>query len=817
MDREITKMEITAYVKCFYDTIECAFKKFLPSRQKIRTKPMNRKSTPYTVHFSKDCLDARKSFLRARRAFDRNPTDTNYAIMYKRRMIKSSLERRCARAAERDFLARMLDQRNSSLLWDQVRLKSHTPYNGPLDTKVYTEFLSDIANGKFPYDAALSEQATRRMNSLCLMTGVPKDITDNLLNEFPFSPILQPKLRKAVGTDGWSGELVQCLFPVLSEILPFIFALCLKSGTTPDQWDKDLKVPLPKPGKPLDKPNSLRPITLVNVVMKQYEQWLISLLNQYCTTSEYQAGFKQGYSCTGRLFLLRGLVEQQLSTRSCICAVFIDFSSFFDTVRGEILCFGLCERGVPEYLVRAIYGMLKDVKACVQMKGCIGQYFPCKVGLRQGSKSSPKLATLFLDKITQLLESCNGGISLLDQTLNHIFYADDLVLLFSNWEDTNRALARLKDLCERVGLHVSTEKSFGVQFSKRTKIDVAKIGWGNETLPFLNSAKYLGCTLDSRGRFEQHINLVEKKAHRAFSILLNFQKRFPLLPFQSFLKLYITLVYPVYAYSSEVFGWSEGERMNNIYIEHMRRYFGLHKRTAKFSILFLTGTFPIQTRVWKTAYHFWKSTSGLGENRLEKMIYRSMKMSSKPTWFSEMLTIFHEIGFQDDFKFWDKAVISANSSRFVDSMEKYFFRVIEEWKNNTSYKFLTENVVFKEHHPQFLDKASYWDRRVLVKLVLKGYHFESTTGAWHKIDKRVRFCEYCLSNNVFSLGDEEHYLLKCPKFSKNRSKLSIPSSDILPILFNKFLGNTTTSCQYHSLAKFIKQSFDQLPDPYCRT
>ena len=122
------------------------------------------------------------------------------------------------------------------------------------------------------------------------------------------------------------------------------------------------------------------------------------------------------YSCTGRLFALTGMLEEKCrSSSKGVYAVFIDFSSFFDTIRGEVLCYKLVERNVPEYLVRAIYGMLKDVKASFVMSGKIGEPFSCKVGLRQGSKSSPKLATLLLDELTMYLRKCKGGLDLFER------------------------------------------------------------------------------------------------------------------------------------------------------------------------------------------------------------------------------------------------------------------------------------------------------------------------------------------------------------------------------------------------------------------
>ena len=578
---------------------------------------------------------------------------------------------------------------NSSALWKEVRLSSNSVYDGPIQIEEYTSFLHGIASGNYSYNESLSINAIKRLNVLCLMNGeIERDVLDNLVRSFP-EPLLYPKFGKATGTDGWSGELLHLIAPILTRIVPFLFAVCLKSGITPSIWDDDIKIPIPKPGKPPNKPNSLRPITLVNVLMKQYEEWIICILDQFCYPSENQAGFKVNYSCSGRLFALRGLLDIELGRTSSIFAIFVDFASFFDTIREELLCDYLLDRKVPEFLVRAIHGMLSNVQASVFMKGKMGIPFKCKVGLRQGSKSSPRLATLFLDQLTDVLKNCKGGIQIFDLEINHIFYADDLVLLFTNWEQAQHALNTLSLLCSNLGLVVSIEKSFSVHFRKAKKKGVKQLSWGTSPLVSLDSAKYLGCTIDSKVRFGEHFHGAKQKSNRAFSVLMNFQKRFTTLKFSEFLKLYNTLVYPTFAYASEVFVWSDGEKYEDIFTEHLRRYFGLPKSVSKKALLYMSGTLPVQAKMALTAYKFWARIMSLDEHRYEKMIFRSMKCNrDKKNWYSEMIDFFAKIGFSGDFEYWNHLFIRNNLTRFEKCISRYYRQQLHNWATNSSYRFL---------------------------------------------------------------------------------------------------------------------------------
>lgn len=815
LDREIPKKEVSSFVAEMYNSISNTLPELLPVRKCHSKKVSSRTECPYKVVYSQECIDARRAFRKAHRIFKRDCSDQNYRILYIRRTRKRALERQCKRFAEKLFLKRILNQSDARLLWRHVRLKSHDTYNGPLDIEEYTSFLESIANGKYSFDSSLSDFSLKSMNSLCLMSTINNADLNHLLLEFPLDTVLFPKLRKAIGLDGWSGELIRCLYPILSHIIPYIFFVCIRSGVTPSQWDSDLKVPLPKPGKPLDKPNSLRPITLVNVIMKQYEEWLMSILNTHCQTSEHQAGFKKGYSCTGRLFLLRGMLESQLNNKKGVYAIFIDFSSFFDTVRGEILCSKLHERNVPEYLVRAIFGMLKDVEASVLMKGEMGRSFSCKVGLHQGSKSSPKLATLFLDEITHLLITCKGGLRLFSQTINHIFYADDLVLLFEQFHEASDSLAKLKTLCERFGLNVSVEKSFSVYFSKRANRNISALKWGEQELPVQSCAKYLGCTLARNLNFGLHVSAVEEKANRSFALLMNFQKRFPSMKFSSFMKLYFVLVFPAYAYSSEVFAWSDCDKLNSIFTEHLRRYLNLPKRTGRNAILYLTGTLPIHSKVYKAGYNFWQSVAKMDESRFEKLVYRTMKNSVGKNWFNEMCSELRRVGFDGDFKYWNFDYIRNEKCRFENTLHAHFTTELQNWMNRSGYDFLIDNVPTFGNVAHFLDASSLWDRRVLAKFILRGYKLESVTGTWHNLIKKERFCQFCWKNcGKFLLGDEIHYLEKCPRFQNARSKTGLIASDLNLVMFNRRLGDPPSTPLYHTLAKFIYTSFDQLPDPF---
>ena len=820
------KADISSFVNDMYDQLnEFLTRTFNTNPTRLKnTRKRHNVTGPFVVEYDKKCLDARRAFRRVYRVFQRNRSDLNYAQLVFCRKLKVSNERRCRRFSESNYLRSILRCTNTNRLWKEMRLSTNTSYNGPISVDQYTSFLSNIASGNLHFDSKLSDLAHRRLNVLCLMSGdLTPDHMCELLESFPTKDVLSPKLNKATGVDGWSGELIRLLYPILYHILPYLFIICLKSGVTPDRWDEDVKVPVPKPGKPANLPNSLRPITLVNVMMKQYEHWIISLLDNFCTPSEFQAGFKKGYSCTGRLFVLRSILDLEVydKKKNGVFAVFIDFSSFFDTIREEVLCNYLIDRKVPEYMVRAIHGMLSNVSASVFMKGKLGSSFRCSVGLRQGSKSSPRLATLFLDQLTDSLVQCRGGIDTGGKRINHIFYADDLVLVFDDWNDTQFAIDVLDALCKKVGLSVSIEKSFSVHFCKSKKKGIKDFCWGSSTLRSLNSAKYLGCTLSNRVKFSEHLQSSHKKANRAFSILMNFQKRFPSLPFSDFLNMYYTLVYPSYAYSCEVFAWADADKLDDIFTDHLRRYLGLSKTTSKMAIHYITGTLPIQVKMYSSGYKFWSKVSKLGEDRLEKIAYRVSKNYTSTSWFKDMLEFFSKIGFDGDHIYWGPNLIKAEFPRFEETTTDFYRKKYLNWAKESSYRFLTTHFEFGQT-TQLLDGTPFWNRRILSRFLLRGFNFESSLGGRHKRHPHDRYCRFCFNTRRLVIpGDDSHYLSGCPRFDENRQTLctylNISPENIELNLVQSVNSTSASTVFLNALAKFIRKSFCQLPDPYDST
>ena len=108
---------------------------------------------------------------------------------------------------------------------------------------------------------------------------------------------------------------------------------------------------------------------------------------------------------------------------------FLDASKAFDRVKHSVLFDKLVQRGVPGYIVRILCYWYAQQTMCVRWGSSISASFRVSNGVRQGGILSPHLFNVYVDDLSQILNRCRTGCLSGNITINHLMYADDLVLL----------------------------------------------------------------------------------------------------------------------------------------------------------------------------------------------------------------------------------------------------------------------------------------------------------------------------------------------------------------------------------------------------
>ena len=110
----------------------------------------------------------------------------------------------------------------------------------------------------------------------------------------------------------------------------------------------------------------------------------------------------------------------------------------------------LVSRNVPLIFIRLLAYWYKNQTLAVRWGRCISEYFSVSNGVRQGSVLSPYLFCVYVDKISKKGNAVGIGCEVRNLIINHLFYADDLVL----FSPSSSGLQTLHNICNSCALEL---------------------------------------------------------------------------------------------------------------------------------------------------------------------------------------------------------------------------------------------------------------------------------------------------------------------------------------------------------------------------
>lgn len=236
-------------------------------------------------------------------------------------------------------------------------------------------------------------------------------------------------MSKSVGADGIHIRVVRILVQTLAiRALQHLYQRCLETRTTPQGWNQTDIHLITKDSKLPRTLKNVRPITLITMFRKVFERLLLKRCEgaDWAQLHRGQAGFRREYSTLTNA----ALVHHLLSTRQRDTAVFLDFSSAFDTLDHTCLDERLMERGCPQQVRDILKSLMcKGLSSRVLVNDTVTPWFPRTRGVLQGSPLSPFLFNIYIDPLLVLMNKDESQIPFC------LFYADDGVLLPKKGED----------------------------------------------------------------------------------------------------------------------------------------------------------------------------------------------------------------------------------------------------------------------------------------------------------------------------------------------------------------------------------------------
>ena len=313
---------------------------------------------------------------------------------------------------------------------------------------------------------------------------------------------------KTCGKDGIYAEHLKYSSHYFKTILSKCLTSFLVHGYLPDTLMSVILVPIikDKTGR-INSKDNYRPIAIASTMSKLLEKILLERLNNYLVTSSHQFGFKAKHSTDACIYVLKEAINSYVEAQSSVYLCFLDASKAFDRVNHFKLFQKLLNRGVPGYLVRILAFWYSNQTMCIRWGSEISSGFKVSNGVRQGGILSPYLFNFYMDDLSLTLKKKYAGCKIADMIINHLFYADDLVLMCPSF----RGLQDLLDTCaiyaENHDIKFNTSKS--VVLIRRNKLlknaFVPSFRLCNSDLTEVQEVKYLGHLIKADGKDDQDI------------------------------------------------------------------------------------------------------------------------------------------------------------------------------------------------------------------------------------------------------------------------------------------------------------------------
>ena len=321
----------------------------------------------------------------------------------------------------------------------------------------------------------------------------------------------------------------------------------------PPAWKQADVLPLPKTAQVTSLSKDLRPISLTPVLSKVLESFVVAWMKESVTHCESQFGAIKGSSTTLALIKLIHQVLQGLEGKQTYARILlVDFSKAFDHIDHRILLEKLKANGMPPLLTAWQQNFLTGRTQRVKLGKTTSQWLGITGGVPQGTLSGPED---FLNMLDDLKTS-----------VDDVKYMDDatLVEICSDGEESQlqSAASEIEQWASSNNMKLNSKKTkellihFGNNPPKVPPIIV-----NEEPIERVSSTKLLGCIINDKLSWENHISDTVNKASQRLHLLREL-KRAGLCPAQ-LCTAYVSLVRSKAEYACQVWSTSLTEEQSD--------------------------------------------------------------------------------------------------------------------------------------------------------------------------------------------------------------------------------------------------------------
>ena len=203
--------------------------------------------------------------------------------------------------------------------------------------------------------------------------------------------------------------------------------------------------------------------------------------------------------------------KEEIAEKKFVCAVFLDLKRAFETIDRKILLDKLRGYGVREEEQKWFNSYLSNRTQKTSVNGVLSNSVETVYGVPQGSILGALLFIIYINDIKEVI--IHSQI---------VLFADDALIFISgkNAEDCTKHLQEdLKRISEwlkanKLKLNVAKSKCMALKYNIDLNLEI-----DNEKIEQVQIIKYLGIVIDSKLKFNMHIDYLVKKILKKMDFL----------------------------------------------------------------------------------------------------------------------------------------------------------------------------------------------------------------------------------------------------------------------------------------------------------
>ena len=674
------------------------------------------------------------------------------------------------------------------------------------------------------------------------------------------------KSGKASSSDMMSNEILKALDINHVNFLTSLFNICFDNSVYP--WNESIITPLHKKGDK-SNPDNYRAIAVSSVIGKIFSIILLERLHAFrkekCPDPPNQLGFTKGAQTYDHILTMQTITSKYKKMKKPVYAIFVDFKKAFDSVCRQALFYKLVKLGITGKFYSVLRDMYSNSFAYIKLAGYLSKKINITKGTEQGHPLSPDLFKIFLYDLSHLLEN-DDCPQLLNMSISHLLWADDLIMLSLDPKTTHKQLDVLNKFCLEWGIEVNEIKTKVMIFasnSSKSNPTQQTFKLGEKQLETVDTYCYLGIVLHRTGELRTAQQSLKTKAMRAFFSLKRTVIRSKL-SFKSLCMLFDSLIKPVVLYGAPI--WTptsvtnksiikQVANQNNvnfiskinrsvpekIHLSFLKWALGVHKKTSNVGVWGESGRYPLIYQSVQLTLNFYKRLINSSPNTFVYAALKEQQLLNLPWYrniepllkFDEMYHLDHVTAYKMTNSKMSSSVPKPDratnvnksyplpSKKFrvknvTENLKGHFTKCWKLEKSKSSKLSFYNTIKNKFARESYLDTVKGFSRRYSTsKLRISAHNLEIEQGRYTNTPRHERICKWCkLSIGSEMVEDEHHFLHDCDLYNDLRLKL-ISNLNKSPLINNT--DNTDSHLQLNINNSSLKYNLMSLLSPYTDT